>query len=297
MDTISKTADDISRAPISPKLLVRGKDILRDRPFLLVGILNLTPDSFSDGGRFTDVTAALDHAIRMARDGADILDLGAESSRPGSDPVPAEEELRRLLSVLEAVHRELPDVPLSVDTSKASVARAALDAGADIVNDISAGRWDTEMLPLVALRGAPVVLMHMRGSPQTMQREPHYADPVGEVVVELGERIQAAEASGIAPGSIVVDPGFGFGKRPSDNLALLSGLDALATLGYPVMVGLSRKSLIGHLTGAAVGDRLPGTLALHTAAFLRGARLFRVHDVAEHRQALRCAAAGMAAGK
>lgn len=280
-----------------PGLVVRGRDLLRGRPFLLMGILNLTPDSFSDGGRFSGGAAALEHAVRMAREGADILDLGAESSRPGSEPVPGEEELIRLLPVLREIRRELPGTPLSVDTTKASVARAALDEGADLINDISAGRCDPEMLPLAAQRGAPMVLMHMRGSPKTMQETPHYRDPIAEVVVELRERVRAAESAGLGPGTLVVDPGIGFAKRPSDNLDILAGLQSLGGLGYPILVGASRKSLVGYLAGAPAGGRLPGTLALHTLALAAGARIFRVHDVAEHLQALTCAAAVLGAGE
>ncbi|MEW6758735.1 MAG: dihydropteroate synthase, partial [Acidobacteriota bacterium] len=236
-------------------------------------------------------------AARMAQEGADLLDLGAESSRPGSDPVPAEEELRRLLPVVRSLRRELPETPLSVDTTKARVAEAALDAGADMVNDISAGAFDPAMIPLCARRGVPLVLMHTRGVPKTMQVSPSYGDPVVEVLAELRERVRAAEAAGLGPGTLLVDPGIGFAKRPEDNLALLSKLEALSSLGHPVLVGASRKSLIGALTGAPVGERLPGTLALHVAAFLKGARVFRVHDVAEHRQALLCASALASAGR
>ncbi|MGC8905737.1 dihydropteroate synthase, partial [Thermus sp.] len=183
----------------------------------------------------------------------------------------------------------LPGVPLSVDTTKAAVAEAALDHGADMVNDISAGTFDPAMVPLCARRGVPLVLMHMRGTPTTMQEAPYYRDPVAEVRGELEARLRAAEAAGLGPGTLVLDPGIGFGKRPGDNLALLQNLPALASLGYPLLVGVSRKSLVGALTGAPVEDRLPGSLAFHVAALLGGARIFRVHDLAAHRQALACA--------
>ena len=289
---------DVSKPPLTaPGLLVRGCDLLQGRPFLVMGILNVTPDSFFDGGRFLDPSAALAHAIRMAEEGADILDVGAESSRPGSLPLAPNDEIGRLLPVLQGIRAAIPDIPVSVDTTKAAVARVALDAGADMVNDISAGRSDPEMLPLVSGRGVPVVLMHMRGVPEIMQEAPRYRDTVAEVVGELGEWVQAARVAGLGPGRIVVDPGIGFGKRTSDNIALLARLDALAALGCPIMVGVSRKSLIGQIGGAPVDRRLPGTLALHVAALLKGARIFRVHDVAEHVQALRCAAAAMDAGR
>jgi len=272
-------------------LVLHGRDWLQGRPFLLMGIVNVTPDSFSDGGRFLDPSAAVAHGLSLAAEGADLLDLGAESSRPGSDPVPEEEELRRLLPVVRGLRQALPEVPLSVDTTKAAVAEAALDAGADMVNDISAGTFDPAMIPLCARRGVPLVLMHMRGRPKTMQEAPRYTDAVAEVREELEARTRAAEAAGLGPGTLVLDPGIGFGKRPADNLALLRDLPALASLGYPLLVGASRKSLVGALTGAPVDGRLPGSLAFHVAALLGGARIFRVHDVAAHRQALLCAAA------
>jgi dihydropteroate synthase len=231
----------------------------------------------------------------MVEEGADILDLGAESTRPGSAPVEPAEELNRLLPVLRAIRKAHPEIPISVDTRKAAVASEALDAGADLINDISAGLHDPAMLPLLGARRAPVILMHMRGTPETMQDAPSYRDPVAEVAGELAERVSAAKAAGLGPGSIVVDPGIGFGKRPGDNLALLAGIPTLCALGAPVMVGVSRKSLVGYLTGAPAEARLPGTLALHAVALLAGARIFRVHDVAEHRQALTCAAAVMGA--
>ncbi len=275
----------------APALMCRGRNLLLGRTFLLMGIVNVTPDSFSDGGRFLDPAAAVAHGVRLADEGAHILDVGAESSRPGSDPVSGEEELRRLLPVVEGLRNVLPEVVLSVDTTKAAVASAALDAGADMVNDISGGTFDPPILALCAQRGAPAVLMHMRGRPKTMQNQVAYTDVVAEVEAELHTRTQAAERAGLGPGQIVVDPGLGFSKGPEHNLALIAHMDALVSLGYPVLVGASRKSTIGVLTGAPVADRLPGTLALHTAALLRGASLFRVHDVKEHVQALTCAAA------
>jgi dihydropteroate synthase len=261
------------------------------RRFLVMGVVNVTPDSFSDGGRFLDPASAIAHGVRLAEEGAHILDLGAESSRPGSDPVSEEEERRRLLPVIEGLRAALPDMPLSVDTTKASVAAAALDAGADLVNDISAGVFDPRLIPLCAQRAAPLVLMHSRGEPKTMQDAPHYDDCVAQVVAELRTRMEAAEAAGLGPGQIMVDPGFGFAKRAEDNLALIAHLEALTCLGYPILVGASRKSTIGVLTGAPVDQRLPGTLALHTAALLKGASILRVHDVREHAQALACAGA------
>ncbi len=270
-----------------PSLCVGDRDLFRDRQSLLMGILNVTPDSFYDGGRCLDSERAVEHGVKLSEEGAHILDVGAESSRPGSDPIPAEEEMARLLPVLEGLRQSLSDAVLSVDTVKAEVARAALDAGADLINDISAGRYDPEMIPLAAEKKVPIVLMHMRGLPKTMQESPRYEDPVFEVVEELRVAVKAAEAAGVDSGKIVVDPGIGFGKRPADNLDLLDSLPSLKSLGYPVLVGASRKSLIGHVTGAQAEDRLPGTLALHLLATLNGANILRVHDVREHAQALR----------
>lgn len=290
-EVASALADTLDRSARRPTLVVRGRDLLEKSPYLLMGVLNVTPDSFSDGGRFLAPEAAVAHALRLVQEGADLLDLGAESSRPGSDPVPIEDELRRLLPPLRELRRVLPDLPISVDTTKAAVADAALEAGAALVNDVSAGRFDEAMIPLCARRRVPLVLMHMRGLPKTMQESPRYEDPVAEVTLELRERVRIAEAAGLGAGTLVVDPGFGFAKRPEDNLALVAELEGLRALGYPILLGASRKSTIGALTGAGPADRLPGTLALHTAALLHGASILRVHDVKEHRQALACAAA------
>ena len=272
-------------------LVARGRNLLEGHRFLVMGVVNVTPDSFSDGGRFLDPASAIAHGLKLAEEGAHILDLGAESSRPGSEPLSEDEERRRLLPVVKGLRAALPQMPLSVDTTKATVAAAALDAGADLINDISAGASDPALIPLCARRHVPLVLMHSRGEPKTMQDAPHYEDCVAEVVAELRSRVESAEAAGLGPGMLLVDPGFGFAKRPEDNLALLAHLEALSCLGYPVLVGASRKATIGVLTGASVDDRLPGTLALHAAALLKGASVLRVHDVREHIQALTCAAA------
>jgi len=279
----------LERLDREPSLLVQGRDLFRESPWLLVGVVNVTPDSFYDGGRYLDPGRAVERGLTLAEEGAHILDVGAESSRPGSDPVPAEEEGNRLLPVVRGLRRALPGAVISADTTKAAVARAALDAGADLINDVSAGRFDPGMLPLAAEHGVPVVLMHMLGTPKTMQEDPSYADPVLDVTRELEAAVGRAEAAGLGPGRIVVDPGIGFGKRPEDNLSLLDSLVSLRSLGHPVLVGASRKSLIGKVAGAAPEDRLPGSIALHVLALAGGARLFRVHDVGEHRQALEMA--------
>lgn len=251
---------------------------------LLMGIVNLTPDSFWEGSRAGDPSAAVDLALRLVDEGADLLDLGAESSRPGAVPVGAAIEQARLLPVLRAL-RGRTTVPLSVDTTRADTAAAALAEGADAINDISAGTADAALLPCVAAAGCGVVLMHMRGTPATMQASPRYDDVVAEVAAWLAARAAAAEAAGVAAARIALDPGIGFGKTPDHNLALLR--DAARTArGRPLLVGASRKSFIGALTGVGADARLPGSLAALAAAWRAGASIVRVHDVAASRQFL-----------
>ena len=278
--------------PPPPWRLGRHELAPRRRP-LVMGILNLTPDSFYPGSR-VDPAAAAARAREMAAAGADLLDLGAESSRPGADPVGAAEERRRLLPALAAV-REAVDLPLTVDTYRAATADAALAAGADGVNDIAAGRADPEMLPLVAERGAGLVLMHMQGTPRTMQREPRYDDVVREVTDFLAERVATARAAGVPEAAIAVDPGIGFGKTLDHNLALLAHLREIAG-GRPLLLGASRKSFIGMLTGAPVEQRLGGSLAAVATAWQHGAAVVRVHDVATTVQLLEVLAAVAEAG-
>jgi dihydropteroate synthase len=253
-----------------------------------MGVVNVTPDSFSDGGRFFEASAAIAHARRLVEEGADILDLGAESSRPGAQPVSAEEELRRLLPVLQELKGE--PVPISVDTSKPEVMRAAIDAGAAMINDIGALR-SPGALETVAASDAGVCLMHMQGEPRTMQHEPRYRDVVAEVAAFLAERVAAAEAKGIARERIAVDPGFGFGKTVEHNFELLRNLDRIAGIGLPVVAGWSRKSTLGAITGRGADDRLAASLAAALLAVQRGARIVRVHDVAATRDALAVLAA------
>jgi len=273
-----------------PVLRTRSGPLALDR-VALVGILNATPDSFSDGGVHLDPARAAEAAVAMAAAGAGMLDVGGESTRPGAAPVSAAEERGRLLPVLRAV-RAAVRLPISVDTTKADVAAAALDAGADLVNDVSAGRWDADMLPLCARERVPVVLMHMQGTPATMQRDPRYTDVVTEVRDFLAERAAAARAAGIPADAIVVDPGIGFGKTVAHNCRLLRRLDLLALLGYPLLVGVSRKGFIGELAGGrASGERLHGTAAAVALAVAGGARLVRVHDVAAMRDVVRVAEA------
>ena len=249
-----------------------------------MGVLNLTPDSFSDGGRFIDVDAAVAHALAMVDEGADLIDLGAESTRPGAPPVPAAQEIDRLMPVLG----RLKDCgrPLSVDTRKPEVMRAAIAAGADMINDV-AGFADAAAIDAVAADArVACCVMHMQGDPLTMQQAPAYRDVVVEVRDRLVERAVALQDRGVAAGRIVVDPGIGFGKTLAHNLSLLRRLDELAGAGWPVLVGVSRKSMLGAITGRPVGERLPGSLAAMLAAVAHGARIVRVHDVAPTRDAL-----------
>ena len=264
--------------------MFRWRELNPDGRVLIMGILNVTPDSFSDGGRFLSPDAAVERALAMEKEGADIIDVGGESSRPGAEPVPVEEELRRVLPVLERLRGKLR-IPISIDTTKAEVAEAALRAGASIVNDISALRFDPAMAPLVAKFGAGLVLMHMLGTPKTMQQAPHYEDVVTEVRDFLAERAQYAQSQGIPREAIAVDPGIGFGKTVEHNLELLRRLPELVELGFPVLVGPSRKSFIGAILGFGVEERLEGTLAACAVAVVRGADILRVHDVKEVRRA------------
>ena len=256
-----------------------------ERTFV-IGILNVTPDSFSDGGSFLDRATAIAHATRMIDDGADILDVGGESTRPGSTPVSADEELERVHPVIQRLAELHPAVPISIDTRKADVAAEALDAGATIVNDVSGGA-DPAMFDVVRDREAAVVLMHMQGDPTTMQEAPHYDDVVGEVHEYLRQRIEAAELAGIDPERIAVDPGIGFGKDLDHNLELMHGVDAFLDLGRPVVVGPSRKKFIGTILDLPKEERVEGTVGAVVWMVARGAHLVRVHDVREVVRAVR----------
>ena len=260
-------------------------------PARVMGILNVTPDSFSDGGSYLDPGRALEHGREMLAEGADLLDVGGESSRPGSQPISAELEIERVLPVIAALARD-GRTPVSVDTTKSSVARAALEAGASVVNDVSAGRNDPELLALVAERGAGLILMHMQGNPHDMQRAPRYHDVVREVVAHLRERARAAWQAGVEPERIALDPGLGFGKTLEHNLALMRALPELRSLGFPLCLGASRKSFLGRLSGEEVAGRRgsESTAAVALSAFL-GAEIHRVHEVGAARAALRVARA------
>ncbi|HZA82704.1 MAG TPA: dihydropteroate synthase [Actinomycetes bacterium] len=253
---------------------------------LVMGVVNVTPDSFSDGGRYLDPDAAVAHGQALAAEGADLLDVGGESTRPGAGGVTEAVELERVLPVVEGLAASA-GVPVSIDTRKAAVAAAALSAGAAMVNDVSAGRHDPELLAVAAQNKVPLVLMHMRGNPATMQDDPSYDDVVAEVEAFLDERCQAAEAAGVDHDALVVDPGIGFGKRDRDNYALLDDLARLTRLGHPVLVGTSRKGFIGRALDAPVDQRLEGTAATVVWAVQRGARIVRVHDVGPMVRAVR----------
>jgi dihydropteroate synthase len=255
-----------------------------------MGIVNVTPDSFADGGRFLDAAVAAQHARRLAEEGADIVDIGAESTRPGAAPVSAGEERARLLPVLEAVLGD-PPCAVSVDTSKPEVAEAALLAGAHMINDVTALAAGPDLARLCARHGAGLALMHMRGTPATMQDDPRYDDLLGEVRDHLRRAVCVAERAGVAPDAICVDPGIGFGKTAEHSLRLIGRLDALASLGKPVLVGLSRKSFIGAVLGLPPAERLEGTLAASVMAVASGAHILRVHDVRAVRRAVRVAEA------
>ncbi len=261
--------------------------------FRLMGIVNATPDSFSDGGRFLDPGKAIDHALALIGQGAAILDVGGESTRPGSEPVALQEELRRVLPVIEGIAGVgAGRAQISIDTSKGSVARAALAAGAGLVNDVSALRADPEMAAIVAESGADCCLVHMQGEPRTMHRDPHYEDVVNEVKAFLEQRLEFVVGEGVEERRVLLDPGIGFGKTARHNLQLLVRLDELVALGRPIVVGTSRKSFLARIAQAPPeSDRLAGTLATNVLALERGASVFRVHDVAPAREALAVAAA------
>ncbi|MHB8607590.1 MAG: dihydropteroate synthase [Candidatus Acidiferrales bacterium] len=275
------------------RLKLRTRTLILGERTLVMGVLNVTPDSFSDGGKFFDVQRAIKHAVAMERDGADFIDIGAESTRPGSEGISAEEELRRLLPVLGALRR-LVTTPVSVDTQKAEVAEAALDAGAEMINDISGLKNDARMAEVAAKHGVPLILMHMRGEPGTMQRGPFARDVMRDVAQGLKESVAKARKAGVAKAQIILDPGIGFGKSHSQNYELMQKLAQLASLGYPLLVGTSRKGFLGATLArdrkpAPAEGRIWGTAATVTASIFGGAHIVRVHDVAEMVQVARVA--------
>lgn len=265
------------------------KKKIKEKPFLIMGILNITKDSFYDGGLFYEKEKALERAFKMKEEGADIIDIGAESSRPFSEGIDENVEREKIVEILSLLNKNHFDLPISVDTTKYSVAKDAIDLGAIIINDISAGRKDERILKLVAEKKGMIVLMHMRGTPKDMQVNPHYDDVIKEVKSELQLFINKAIENGIERDDIIIDPGIGFGKRTEDNYQLIANLQEFLSFNMPVLIGVSRKSLIGNITNTKPEERLPGTIALNTIALLKGAKIFRVHDVKENMQALKCA--------
>ncbi|HKO26224.1 MAG TPA: dihydropteroate synthase [Solirubrobacteraceae bacterium] len=259
--------------------------------FTIMGVVNVTPDSFSDGGCYLDAGAAIDHGLELEAEGAAILDVGGESTRPGADPVPEPEELRRVIPVIEGLIERGAGARISIDTSKAGVAARALEAGASLVNDVTAFRGDPEMAGVVAGARVDCCLMHMLGDPRTMQDDPHYDDVVGDIKAFLLERMAFALKAGIAEERILIDPGIGFGKTIDHNLELLRRLGEFLDLGRPVVIGTSRKSFLGRLTGRKASERVAATVATNVLAYERGARVFRVHDVAPVHDALTVTAA------
>jgi dihydropteroate synthase len=250
---------------------------------LLMGIVNVTPDSFSDGGRFLDSSAAIRQAQQLIADGADLLDIGGESTRPFAEPVPLDEELQRVIPLIDAIRKD-SEIPISIDTTKAEVARQALAAGADIINDVSALRDDDDLVEVAARSGAPLILMHMQGTPRTMQVSPRYDSLFSEIIGFLEERIQFAVQHGVSREQIIVDPGIGFGKSVAHNLALIRDLGHFQALNHPLMLGTSRKRFIGTILNRPVEDREVGTAVVHSFAIAAGVHVLRAHDVAFHRQ-------------
>jgi len=267
--------------------LSRGRELPLSRP-LVMGILNVTPDSFSDGGEFLDMEEAVKHAVQMEKEGADIIDIGGESSRPGAEPVPEDIELDRVLPVIDEI-RSISQIPISIDTYKATVAQAAIEAGADIVNDISALRFDDNMAGVVSTNKVPVVLMHMKGTPRNMQENPTYQNCIKELQQFFLERIEFCHDSGIDKSKLILDPGIGFGKRLSDNLEILTNLNIFKNFSLPLMVGMSRKSFIDKLHPGefSAGNHIGGSIAGVILAIQKGANIVRVHDVGETVEAIK----------
>lgn len=265
------------------------QNLIRSKPFLIMGILNITKDSFYDGNKFFTLDKAVERAFQIKEEGADIIDIGAESTRPFSEGISLDEEKDRIEKVLSALKQTSFDLPISVDTQKSEVAKIAVELGAEMINDVSAGRSDPKLLDIVSENKKYIVLMHMKGTPKNMQVDPRYDDVVREVKSEILSFAENAVKKGIEKEKIIIDPGIGFGKRTEDNIELISNLGQFARLNYKILIGVSRKSVIGKITGAVVEERLPGTIALNVCALFKGAKIFRVHDVKEHKQALSCA--------
>ena len=291
--SIKETLKNISKTQYS--IHCRKRTLTLGKRTLLMGILNVTPDSFSDGGLFFDRDNAVSHGLKMVEEGADIIDIGGESTRPGSKPIELEEELRRVIPVIESITKEA-DVPISIDTYKSTVAERAVEAGAEIVNDISGLHFDPDLANVVAKGNIPLILMHIRGTPETMQKNVHYDSLFSEILHYLKDSIQRAESAGLAPGQIIVDPGIGFGKTVEDNLLIIKNLHEFRVLGKPILLGTSRKSFIGKILNAEAEDRLEGTLSSMAIGVLNGAHIIRSHDVLQAKKALAVADAIRLAG-
>jgi dihydropteroate synthase len=292
--SIKETIRNISK--IQYTLRCRKRTLTLGKRTLLMGVLNVTPDSFSDGGLFFDKEKAIAHGIRMVEEGADIIDIGGESTRPGSKPLELDEELRRVIPVIESLSKKV-GVPISIDTYKSAVAQRAIEAGAEIINDISALNFDPNLAQVAAKENTPLVLMHIRGTPETMQKNVYYESLLSEILHSLKDSIRMAESAGVDPRQIIVDPGIGFGKTVEDNLFIIKNLYEFRILGKPILLGTSRKSFIGKILNAEAGDRLEGTLSSIAIGVLNGAHVIRSHDVLQTRKAIAVADAIRLAGE
>jgi len=291
--SIMRTLKNISRTRYS--IRCRKRTLMLGRQTLLMGVLNVTPDSFSDGGLFFDKEKAISHGLRMVEEGADIIDVGAESTRPGAKPLELEEELRRVIPVIESLAKRV-DVPISIDTYKSAVAMRAIDVGAEIINDISGLHFDPTLAQIAAKEDTPLILMHIRGIPETMQKNVHYDSLFSEILMYLSDSIQRAESAGLDPQQVIVDPGIGFGKTLEDNLLIIKNLNEFRILGKPILLGTSRKSFIGKILNADAGERLEGTISSTAIGVLNGAHIIRSHDVLQAKKAIAVADAIRLAG-
>ena len=293
-ESLKETLKNIAKTHFA--IRCRQKKYPLGKRTLLMGILNITPDSFSDGGQYFDKERAIAHGIRMAEEGADILDIGGESTRPGSKPLPLEEELRRVIPVIEVLAKKL-EVPISIDTYKSTVAEKAIDAGAQIINDISGLHFDPDLGKVAAKKDVPLILMHIRGTPEIMQKDVHYNSLFSEILQYLKESVQRAESAGVDPQQIIIDPGIGFGKTVEDNLLIIKNLSEFRILGKPILLGTSRKNFIGKILNAEADERLEGTLSTIAIGVLNGAHIIRCHDVLQAKKAITVADAIRLAGE
>jgi dihydropteroate synthase len=291
--SVKQTLKNISKTQYT--IRCRKRTLTLGKRTLLMGVLNVTPDSFSDGGLFFDKDKAIFHGLRLVEEGADIIDIGGESTKPDSKPLELEEELRRVIPVIKSISAEV-DVPISIDTYKSTVAQRAIEAGAEIINDISGLNFDPSLAKVASKEDTPLVLMHIRGTPETMQKNVHYDSLFSEILQYLKDSIQRAESAGLDPRQIIVDPGIGFGKTVEDNLLIIKNLNEFRILGKPILLGTSRKSFIGKILNAEVGERLEGTLSSITVGVLNGANIIRCHDALQAKRAIAVADAIRLAG-